>query len=81
MFYDSTGKTYNKIKKIPHSNVGDLFGAALCTAKLHKTRDALLVGAPAFSENQSSSYDVGAVYVYTFGTHISVSIITCLTLF
>ncbi|XP_026329431.1 integrin alpha-PS3-like [Hyposmocoma kahamanoa] len=66
MFFDSKGKPIRNFKSIKHNKVGALFGAALCSAKLEATRDALLVGAPVSTVDRSGSYDVGAVYVYTF---------------
>ncbi|CAH0721947.1 unnamed protein product, partial [Brenthis ino] len=58
-FYD---KLLKKIKLLDVGEVGSIYGAVLCAARLGHTRTSLLVGAPTFASN--SRYNTGAVYVY-----------------
>ncbi|XP_050345358.1 integrin alpha-V-like isoform X2 [Nymphalis io] len=52
---------YENIGAINDDNLGTMFGAALCSANFGV--DALLVGAPAFADNDYT-YDIGAVYIF-----------------
>ena len=44
------------------SEIGSMFGAVLCAAKLVGKRTDLIVGAPTYATK--STYNLGAVYVY-----------------
>ncbi|CAG9585143.1 unnamed protein product [Danaus chrysippus] len=56
-------KDNKELLRLSGTEVGGLYGAALCKVNLYGTRSSLLVGSPAFSE-KSDHYDNGAVYLY-----------------
>ncbi|XP_061383170.1 integrin alpha-4-like [Danaus plexippus] len=56
-------KDNKELLRLSGTEVGGLYGAALCKVNLYGSRSSLLVGSPTFSE-RSDPYDNGAVYLY-----------------
>ncbi|XP_068629808.1 integrin alpha-PS4-like [Battus philenor] len=64
LFYSENGTYIDRLLD-SESRLGTLFGAVLCTVKLHGERSSLLIGAPTFVPEDSHDIDIGAVHIYT----------------
>ncbi|NP_001296481.1 integrin alpha-PS4-like [Bombyx mori] len=63
LFFGQQWRLFKQLKfKQPKTNVGEMFGASLCSARIFGQRSDLLVGAPGRASDKE--YNVGAVYVF-----------------
>ncbi|CAK1545145.1 unnamed protein product [Leptosia nina] len=68
-------KDYAYVDTIIHEQLGTMFGACLCAVRLQGNFDSLLIGAPTYAQETSSS-DTGAVYIYVPNSDTSPTMLT-----